>query len=229
SGGLGSPAAYVLARSGIGKLGLVDYDTVEVSNLNRQILHSTETVGMPKVRSAERYLRTLAPDTEVCTYDQKFSAANAEEIVSEYDIVIDGLDNLPNRYLLNDVCYFIRKPFIEAGVLRFDGLATTILPDVSPCYRCIFPESKEQASVPSCSETGVLGAVPGVMGVIQALEAMRYITGIGAGLVNKIFIYDALNADISLVDVYRSHQCELCGTAPTIKTIKDYDFVCKSK
>lgn len=229
TGGLGSPIAYILAMSGVGRLGLIDYDTVEISNLNRQILHSTETIGMAKVKSAEIFLKKLNRDVEIRTYEEKFSLENAEALVSEYDLVIDGLDNLPNRYLLNDVCYFLKKPMIEAGVLRFDGLATTIIPDKSPCYRCIFPESADNSTVPSCSETGVLGAVPGVMGIIQAIEAIKYLTGAGATLVNKILIFDALHSDFSLLDVDKSPGCALCGTDPNITELKDNEFVCNDK
>lgn len=229
SGGLGSPAAYTLALSGIGTLGLVDFDTVEISNLNRQILHSTDTLGMPKVVSAESFLRALKPDIEIRTYEQKLSLENAEALISDYDIVIDGLDNLPNRYLLNDVCYFLKKPMLEAGVLRFDGLATTILPDVSPCYRCIFPETEDKSPIPACSETGVLGAVPGIMGTIQAIEAIKHLTGIGTPLVNKLLIFDALNTDFTLLDIDKASNCELCGTNPEIKSPRSYEFTCKDE
>ncbi|HYE84449.1 MAG TPA: HesA/MoeB/ThiF family protein [Clostridia bacterium] len=229
SGGLGSPAAYALVMSGIGKLGLIDFDTVEISNLNRQILHSADTIGMAKVRSAERFLRTLNPDIELCTYEQRFSIENAEALISDYDIVIDGLDNLPNRYLLNDMCYFLKKPLLEAGVLRFDGLVTTILPGRSPCYRCIFPEAEDNSPVPSCSETGVLGAVPGIMGMLQAIEAIKYLTGIGVPLVNKILMFDAMKTDFTLLDIDKAVNCELCGTNPTIRTPKNYEFICKNQ
>lgn len=216
SGGLGSPNAYMLVMSGIGKLGLVDYDTVEISNLNRQILHSTETVGMAKVKSAEGFLKRLNPSVEICTYDQKFSLENAEALIKDYDIVIDGLDNLPNRYVLNDTCYFLKKPLVEAGVSRFDGLTTTILPGKSPCYRCIFPEVKNGNTIPSPSEAGILGAVPGVIGMLQTIEAIKYLTGIGVSLVNKILLFDALNTDFTLLDIDKAPNCALCGTDPAI-------------
>lgn len=222
TGGLGSPVAYMLAISGIGKLGLVDYDTVEISNLNRQILHSTETLGMAKVKSAETFLNRLNPDLEICTYEQKLSSENAEALIADYDVIISALDNLPNRYLLNDACYFSKKPLIEAGVLRFDGLATTIIPGASPCYRCIFPETEDSNPVPACSETGVLGAVPGVMGMIQALEALKHLTGIGVTLTNKILMFDALDMDFTLIDIDKSPKCALCGTNPTVTTLRDY-------
>lgn len=149
SGGLGSPVAFNLAAIGIGKLGLVDYDRVEISNLNRQILHTTDKIGMPKVKSAEEFLKRMNPELELCVYEEKFTAANAEQLLEEYDFVIDGLDNLPSRYLLNDVCYFMKKPLVESGVLGFNGLAAGIVPDVGPCYRCIFPESTDKKPLPS--------------------------------------------------------------------------------
>lgn len=229
NGGLGSPVAYMLASMGMGKLGLVDYDTVELSNLNRQILHSTDKIGMAKVKSAKEFLKRLHPEMEICTYEQKFSIENAEDIVKDYDIVIDGLDNLPTRYLLNDVCYFTKKTLIEAGVLGFMGLATAIQPDIGPCYRCIFPESSDNKAVPACSETGVLGAVPGVMGIIQAIEATKHLTGVGIPLQGNILQFDAMNLDINVLDIYKDPRCELCGSDATIHSLKDYEFVCTSK
>lgn len=229
SGGLGSPNAYMLAISGIGRLGLIDYDTVEISNLNRQILHSTETVGMTKVKSAEIFLKRLNTNVEISTYEQKFSLENAEALVADYDLVIEGLDNLPNRYLLNDICYFLKKPLMEAGVLRFDGLATTILPGKSPCYRCIFPEVKDNNPALPCSEIGILGAVPGVMGMLQTIEAIKYLTGIGVPLVNKMIIFDALNTDFTLLDIDRAPNCALCGANPAIAAPRNYEFACSDK
>ncbi|MDF2891004.1 MAG: UBA/THIF-type binding protein [Clostridia bacterium] len=229
SGGLGSPAAYMLAAMGIGKLGLVDYDTVEISNLNRQILHATDKLGMAKVKSAEEFLKRLNPQVEICTYKQKFSTENAEELLRDYDIILDGLDNLPTRYLLNDVCYFLKKPLIEAGVLGFNGLATAIRPDIGPCYRCIFPESTDNSPIPSCSETGVLGAVPGVMGIIQSVEVLKYLTGIGIPLVNKILMLDSMNLDITILEIYKEPSCALCGKDAVIHELQDYDFFCSDK
>lgn len=229
SGGLGSPVAYMLASMGIGTLGIVDYDIVEISNLNRQILHSTDTIGIPKVKSAKEFLKRLNPEIEVCTYEKKFSIENAEDIIRDYDIVIDGLDNLPTRYLLNDVCYFAKKTFIEAGVLGFNGLLTTIQPDIGPCYRCIFPENVDNSIVPSCSETGVLGAVPGVMGIIQAVEVLKHLTGIGISLNSKILQFDAMDLDITVLDINKEPSCELCGNDATINSLKNYEFVCTSK
>lgn len=229
SGGLGSPAACMLAQMGIGKLGLVDFDTVDISNLNRQILHSTDRIGMPKVKSAESFLKALNLNLEICTYEQKFSKENAEDLVQDYDIIVDGLDNLPTRYLLNDTCYFLKKPLMEAGVLGFNGLATAIIPDKGPCYRCTFPEIADNGSIPSCSETGVLGAVPGVLGIFEAVEALKQLTGIGSTLLNKLLMFDALNAEFTMLEIYKEDSCRLCGSNPTIDALKDYNFQCKSR
>jgi len=221
-GGLGSPVAYTLTQMGIGKLRLVDFDTVDISNLNRQILHSTDKIGMLKVKSAETFLKELNPDIEIYAYDEKFSVENAESLIKDYDIIVDGLDNLPTRYLLNDKCYFLKKPLVEAGVLGFNGLATVIIPDIGPCYRCTFPETSDDSSIPSCSETGVLGAVPGIMGTLQAVEVIKQLTGIGETLLNKIIMFDALNTEFTLLDIYKEDSCVLCGSNPTIDTLKEY-------
>ncbi len=228
-GGLGSPVAYTLTQMGIGKLGLVDFDTVDISNLNRQILHSTDKIGMLKVKSAEAFLKELNPDVEIYAYDEKFSVENAESLIKDYDIIVDGLDNLPTRYLLNDICYFLKKSLVEAGVLGFNGLATVIITDIGPCYRCTFPETSDDSSIPSCSETGVLGAVPGIMGTLQAVEVIKQLTGIGETLLNKIIMFDALNTEFTLLDIYKEDSCVLCGSNPTIDTLKEYNFECESK
>ncbi len=229
SGGLGSPAAYALAAAGIGTIGLVDYDGVELSNLNRQIMHTTSRIGMPKVESAAVFLKKINPGLNLKTYQTSFSRDNALELVKDYDIVIDGLDNLPTRYLLNDVCYFTGKPLVSAGVLGFTGLATTIIPGGGHCYRCVFPEERITGSVPSCSETGVLGPVPGLMGFIEAVEALKCLTGVGKLLKNRLLFFDALDTDFYTPDHMPDPSCTLCGTAPTITEVKDYKFVCESK
>jgi molybdopterin/thiamine biosynthesis adenylyltransferase len=228
-GGLGSPVAYSLAKMGIGKLGLVDFDIVDISNLNRQILHSTDKIGMAKVESAKAFLSELNPDIEICTYNEKFSKENAEGLIKDYDIVVDGLDNLPTRYLLNDACYFLKKPLVEAGVLAFNGLATVIVPDEGPCYRCTFPEIEDTSAIPSCSETGVLGAVPGIMGTLQAIEVVKQLTGLGETLLDKLIMIDALSAEFTKLDIYKEEACPLCGSNPTIDALRDYNFVCSSK
>lgn len=211
SGGLGSPNAYMLTMSGVGRLGLIDYDTVEISNLNRQILHSTDTVGMAKVKSAEKFLKSLNRNTEIRIYEDKFSLENAEVIVADYDLVIEGLDNLPNRYLLNDICYILKKPLIESGVSLFGGLVTTLIPDKGPCYRCIFPEASEQKAPSPPFDPGILGAVPGVMGMLQTIESIKLLTGIGVPLLNKMILFDALNTDFTILDIEKTPHCKLCG------------------
>ncbi|MGE5632660.1 MAG: HesA/MoeB/ThiF family protein [Caulobacteraceae bacterium] len=210
-GGLGSPVAFALTASGVGTIGLVDYDIVEISNLNRQIMHSTSRLGMPKVQSAETFLRNINPNIKLNKYNTLLDKDNVSDIISGYDVVVGGLDNLPARYVLNDACYSLKKPLIEAGALDISGLATTIIPGEGHCYRCIFPESADNSLVPSCSETGVLGPVPGVMGIIEAAEAIKYLTHIGESLKNKILLFDVFDTDIYVVGSIRNKHCELCG------------------
>lgn len=228
-GGLGSPAALGLAASGIGTIGLIDYDTVDISNLNRQIMHSTSRLGIPKTKSAEVFLKGINPAIKPVLYNEALTRENALDIIRDYDLVIDGLDNLPARYLLNDACYFAEKPFIEAGVLAFHGLLTVVSPVEGHCYRCIFPEIPENGSVPSCSETGVLGPVPGVMGFMQAAEALKLLTENPSRLKDSILIFDSLAMEFDLVESYKNANCELCGENPAIKELQDYSFVCNDK
>lgn len=210
-GGLGSPAAFALASSGVGTIGLVDFDSVEISNLNRQIMHSTSRIGMPKVQSAEIFLKQINPNIKLETYNTRIRKVNVQDIISSYDIIIGGLDNLPCRYILNDACYAAKKPLIEAGALGISGLATTIIPDYGHCYRCIFPESSDNNSLPSCSETGVLGPVPGAMGIIQAAEAIKLLTGFGESLKNRILLFDVFDTDIYVAALGKNDNCTLCG------------------
>lgn len=224
TGGLGSPAAYALALAGVGTLGLVDSDSVEISNLNRQILHSTSRIGTPKVKSAEVFIRKLNPAVNVITYETRFTKSNALQIIRDFDVIIDGVDNLPTRYLLNDSCFFAGKPLAEAGVLRFDGLGTTVVPKKGHCYRCIFPDIPPAGSIPSCSESGILGPVPGVMGFIEAVEAVKLLTGIGNTLQNRLIIFDAMDLDFRLTNVRRDANCPLCGENPSIKELIEYEI-----
>jgi molybdopterin/thiamine biosynthesis adenylyltransferase len=210
-GGLGSPAAFALAASGIGGLGLIDFDKVEISNLNRQIMHSTSRIGMPKVNSAEIFLKEINPQMSIEKYNARISKGNVRDIISSYDIIIGGLDNLPTRYILNDACYAAGKPYIEAGALDISGLVTTIIPNEGHCYRCIFPETEDNNTLPSCSETGVLGPVPGVMGVIEAAEAVKLLTGTGESLKDRILLFDVFDTDIYVTYHGRNKYCELCG------------------
>ncbi len=210
-GGLGSPAAFALASAGVGTIGLVDYDTVEISNLNRQIMHSVSRIGMPKVQSAELFLKQINPNVRLETYNTRISMGNAKDLIGSYDMIIGALDNLPARYILNDACYAAKKPLLEAGAMSISGLATTIIPDIGHCYRCIFPESNNSNPLPSCSETGVLGPVPGVMGIIQAAEAVKLISNTGESLKNKILLFDVFDTDIYVAAVGKNNNCILCG------------------
>ncbi|MGV8980083.1 ThiF family adenylyltransferase [Clostridium sp.] len=219
TGGLGSPVAYALSCLGIGTIGVVDYDNVEISNLNRQILHSTSRIGMPKVKSAEIFIKALNPEVKVVTYNTSINIHNALDIIEDYDVIIDAVDNFPSRYLLNDSCFFANKPLVDAAAVRFHGLIMTILPNKGPCYRCAFPLIPNQKPGTSCSESGVLGPVPGVMGFLQATEVVKLLLDIGGTLCNRIIYYDALDSDFDTITMTRSTNCNLCGTNPTITTL----------
>lgn len=220
TGGLGSPVAYALTRAGTGTIGLLDYDTVDISNLNRQILHSASRLGLPKVESAAVFLRRLNPNVNLIKHNTAFKADNALKIINEYDVIIDGVDNFPARYLLNDACFFARKPLIEAGVAAFDGMGMTIIPGRSMCYRCLFPRLPGPDTIPSCSETGVLGPVPGVMGFIEACEAVKLLSGQGRLLTDTLLTFDALDLNFELFHNEKNPACPLCGSNPVIKGIK---------
>jgi len=225
-GGLGSPAAYYLAAAGVGTLGLVDSDKVELNNLQRQILHNIKTVGKPKVESAKETLENLNPDVKIITYQTRLTSKNILDIIKDYDVIIDGSDNFPTRYLVNDACVLLNKPLIHAGILRFDGQITTIIPYETPCYRCIFPSPPPPGSVPSCQEAGILGVVAGVLGILQATEAIKYILNIGELLTGKLLVFNALEMSFRKVNVRRNKNCELCGDNPTIKELIDYELFC---
>lgn len=226
AGGLGSPCALYLAAAGIGKIGIVDSDKVELNNLQRQILHSTKNVGKPKVDSAKERMSSLNPDTQMTTYHLRITSKNILDIIKDYDIVVDGSDNFPTRYLVNDACVLSGKPFSHGGILRFDGQATTILPKESACYRCLFPEPPPPGLVPTCQEAGILGAVAGVIGTIQANEVLKYILGIGELLVGKLLIFDALTSSFRKVNIPKNPNCPICGENPTIKELIDYEEFC---
>jgi len=225
-GGLGSPAAYYLAAAGVGKIGLVDSDKVELNNLQRQILHFSKDVGKVKTESAKEKLQMLNSDVEITTHPLRLTSENILEIVKNYDIIIDGSDNFPTRYLVNDACFFLNKPLSSGAILRFDGQATTILPKKGPCYRCLYPEPPEPGLIPSCQEAGILGAVAGIIGLIQTNEVLKLILGIGNLLVSKLLIFNALRMDISVLSIQRNKNCPLCGEKPTIKKLIDYEEFC---
>lgn len=224
AGGLGSPIALALAMSGVGTIGFVDSDKVEISNLNRQILHSISRIGMPKAESAKMYLNKLNSNLNICPYVENLTKENVNEIIEDYDLVVSAVDNIQTRYLINDACYFAKKPVIEAGVLRFDGTNTTIIPDEGHCYRCLYPNLNTNGM--SCAETGVLGAVPGAMGFIQAAEVYKIITGQGTTLKNKILLFDGLEREFNVINLERNPDCPICGKKPSIKELQDYVIKC---
>ncbi len=227
AGGLGSPIALYLAAAGVGTLGLVDGDVVDFSNLQRQILHGTSDVGRPKLHSARDRLREVNPNVRVELHSCLFQAHNARELVQPYDIVIDGTDNFPTRYLSNDICVFEKKPNIYGSIFRFDGQATVFAPHLGgPCYRCMFPEPPPPGMVPSCAEGGVLGVLPGVVGVIQAIEAIKLICGIGESLIGRLIHFDALKMRFREFKLRRDPKCPVCSDHPTVTDLIDYEQFC---
>ncbi len=227
AGGLGSPIALYLAAAGIGRIGIVDADVVDFSNLQRQILHGTKDVGRKKLNSARDRIREINPNVQVDLHDTFFRAENAMEIAKDYDIVIDGTDNFPTRYLSNDVCVFLKKPNVYGSIFRFDGQCTVFAPHLGgPCYRCMFPEPPPPGMVPSCAEGGVLGVLPGVIGVMQAIEAIKLIVGIGDPLIGRLVHFDALKMKFKEYKLRRDPKCPVCGDNPTITELIDYDQFC---
>jgi molybdopterin-synthase adenylyltransferase len=228
AGGLGSPAALYLAAAGIGTIGLVDGDVVDLSNLQRQILHSTATVGQPKVESGRKTLQAINPEIIVNAYHQLVDADNILPLIREYDVVLDGSDNFTTRFLVNDACFFAKKTLISASMFRFEGQLTTIKPHAGyPCYRCLYPEPPPAGLVPNCQEAGVLGVLAGTMGILQASEAIKEILGIGETIADKLLIYDALDMKFRKVSRPKDPACRLCGPNPTIKDLNsDYTVSC---
>ena len=227
AGGLGSPIALYLAAAGIGRMGLVDGDVVDFSNLQRQILHGTKDVGRKKLNSARDRIREVNPNVQIDLHDTLFVSSNAEELVKDYDIVIDGTDNFPTRYLSNDICVFLKKPNVYGSIFRFDGQCTVFAPHLGgPCYRCMFPEPPPPGMVPSCAEGGVLGVLPGIIGVMQAIEAIKLIMGIGEPLIGRLVHFDALKMKFREFKLRRDPKCPVCGENPTITELIDYDQFC---
>jgi len=226
AGGLGSPLGLYLAAAGIGRLGIVDFDTVDFTNLQRQIIHRTEDVGRLKVESAKERINAINPDVEVTTYNAKISRDNILELITGYDVVIDGTDNFPTRYLTNDACVFLKKPNIYGSIFRFDGQATVFYPFKGPCYRCLYPEPPPPGMVPSCAEGGVLGVLPGIIGVIQATEAIKLIIGNGEPLIGRLLLYNALTMKFRELKIKRNPNCPVCGDKPTITELIDYEEFC---
>jgi adenylyltransferase/sulfurtransferase len=226
AGGLGSPAALYLAAAGVGTLGLVDFDRVDLTNLQRQILHGTATLGQPKVASAAARLADLNPHVHVVPIEERLSAANAREIVAGFDLVVDGTDNFPTRYLANDVCVWLGKPLVYGSIFRFEGQVSLFHAAEGPCYRCLYAEPPPPELVPSCAEGGVLGVLPGVVGSLQALEAIKWILGAGESLLGRLVVFDALRLRFRELRLRKDPACPVCGTAPTITEPIDYEAFC---
>jgi molybdopterin/thiamine biosynthesis adenylyltransferase/rhodanese-related sulfurtransferase len=227
AGGLGSPMALYLAAAGIGKLGIVDFDRVELSNLQRQIIHGGEDVGRPKTQSAKTSINRVNSNVEVVLHETRLTSQNALEIIRLYDIVVDGTDNFPTRYLTNDACVLLRKPNVYGSIFRFEGQASVFAPHLGgPCYRCLYPEPPPPGAVPSCAEGGVLGVLPGVIGLIQATEVLKLVVGMGQSLLNRLLLYDALEMRFRELKLRRDPQCPLCGEHPSITELIDYEGFC---
>lgn len=224
TGGLGTPAAQFLAAAGVGKIGLVDADQVELSNLQRQVLHHTPDVGKPKVESAKEKINSMNPDVEVRTYPVYLDSGNIKEVIGDYDFIIDGTDNFPAKFLINDACVMEGKPFSHAGIIRFSGQTMTVIPgEDTPCYRCAFPEPPEPGAVPSCKEAGVLGVMGGVIGTIQTTEAIKYILGKGDLLTGNLLMYDAAQMEFRKLELTKQDNCDICGSNPEITELIDYE------
>src|SRR5690606_23286354 len=226
AGGLGSPSALYLAAAGVGVLGLVDHDRTDVSNLQRQVLYDEQSVGQPKVEAGARRLRALNPDIQVVEHQIELRAANVLDVFAGYDLVLDGTDRFPTRYLSNDACVLLGKPLVSAAIHRFEGQAMTYAPGRGPCYRCLFPDPPAAGLVPNCAEAGVLGVLPGVLGAIQATEAIKLIVGIGELLIGRLLTYDALALRFDEFRFSRRADCAVCGDQPTILAPQDIDAAC---
>jgi molybdopterin/thiamine biosynthesis adenylyltransferase/rhodanese-related sulfurtransferase/molybdopterin converting factor small subunit len=226
AGGLGSPAALYLAAAGIGRLGIVDFDAVDFSNLHRQILHGTPDVGRPKLQSARDRLNAINPEIQIETYETTLTSTNALDLFRGYDVIVDGTDNFPTRYLVNDACVLLGKPNAYGSIFRFEGQASVFAAPGGPCYRCLYPEPPPPGLVPSCAEGGVLGVLPGVVGTIQATEAIKLILGVGRPLVGRLLLYDAFNMTFRELKLRRDPDCPVCGDHPTVRGLIDYDQFC---
>ena len=227
AGGLGSPIALYLAAAGVGKLGLVDFDVVDYSNLQRQIIHGTKDVDRPKAESAKETINDINPNCEVVIHNTMLTSDNAMDIIKNYDVVVDGTDNFPTRYLTNDACVLLGKPNIYGSIFRFEGQASVFAPHMDgPCYRCLYPEPPPPGMVPSCAEGGVLGVLPGIIGCIQTTEIIKLILGKGKHLINRLMIYSALDMQFREVKLRRDPKCPICGDNPTIKELIDYQQFC---
>lgn len=228
AGGLGCPSGLYLAAAGVGTLGIIDFDLVDLTNLQRQILHCENTVGQPKVESARRTLSGINSDIKIVPIQEKLSRDNVMKILADYDIVVNGCDNFPTRYLLNDACVLTKKPMVDGSIYRFEGQVTIFAPGRGPCYRCLYPEPPPPEMAPSCQEAGVLGVLPGIVGSIQAVETIKLILGVGEPLIGRLLMYDALAQKFREMKVRRDPACPVCGDKPTIKELIDYEWFCNS-
>jgi adenylyltransferase/sulfurtransferase len=226
AGGLGSPLSLYLAAAGVGTLGLVDFDVVDVSNLQRQIIHFNTDVGRPKVTSAREKLQAINPDLNVVVHERPIDSSNALAIFQDYDVIVDGTDNFPTRYLVNDACVLLGKPNVYGSIFRFDGQASVFFPPHGPCYRCLYPEPPPPDLVPNCAEGGVLGILPGLIGVVQATETVKLLLGTGRPLIGRLLLYDALDMSIRELKVRKNPKCPICGPNPSITALIDYQEFC---
>ena len=226
TGGLGSPLALYLAAAGIGTIGIVDFDVVDESNLQRQIIHGTSDVGRPKVESARDKIKDINPNVEVVVHEEALTSENALEIFADYDVIVDGTDNFPTRYLVNDACVLLGKPNVYGSIFRFEGQASVFWAEEGPCYRCLYPEPPPPGLVPSCAEGGVLGILPGAIGVVQATEAVKLILGIGEPLIGRLMLYDALGMSFREMKLRKDPGCPICGENPTVTELIDYEEFC---
>ncbi len=226
AGGLGSPAALYLAAAGVGTIGIVDHDTVDMSNLQRQILHTNDRVGMPKVESAQMTLNALNPDVNVVQFKERLSSENVIRIIKDFDIVVNGCDNFPTRYLINDACIMAKKILVDGSIFQFEGQVTVVDPNDGPCYRCLFPEPPPPGAAPSCAEAGVLGVLPGLVGCMQALETIKVILGAGTPLVGRMMHFDTLSSEIRVLKLRKDPNCLVCSENPKITELIDYEAFC---
>ena len=226
AGGLGSPAAFYLAAAGVGTIGIVDMDVVDLSNLQRQILHTNDRIGMLKTESARMTLQALNPDVKVLEFRERLSSENAFRIFEPFDVIVNGCDNFPTRYLANDAAVMLHKPLVDGAIWQFEGQATVFNPPAGPCYRCLFPEPPPPGSTPSCAEAGVLGVLPGLVGCVQALETIKLILGKGKTLVGRMMHFDTLTGDVRTLRLRRDPKCAVCGEHPTIRELIDYEMFC---
>ena len=226
AGGLGSPVAFYLAAAGVGTIGIIDHDVVDMSNLQRQILHTNDRVGMPKVESAQKTLNALNPEVKIVPFNERLSSENVMRIIKDFDIIVNGCDNFPTRYLINDACVMAKKPLVDGSIFQFEGQATVFYPGRGPCYRCLFPEPPPPGAAPSCAEAGMLDVLPGLVGCVQALEAMKLILGAGKPLIGRMMHFDTLSGDVRVLKLRRDPNCLVCSDHPKITELIDYEEFC---